>query len=166
MYFDSKQVSLYFSLLGLRRTGKHSIIHRYLKNTYPDNKRYNRSIGYSYKYFFENEMFYSIKVWNHTVDYYLDQLKFYQYIVSGVLLIYSIEYKDSFEKIQEIAKELEEVIKNNKKKPIIFLVGNNRYRKKEREVSKEEAIDFCNQHNYKYFECSAFTWYNIHEIFS
>ena len=35
-----------------------------------------------------------------------------------------------------------------------------------REVSKEEAIDFCNQYNQKYFECSAFTGYNIHEIFS
>ena len=38
--------------------------------------------------------------------------------------------------------------------------------KKEREVSKEEAIDFCNQYNYKYFECSALTGYNIHEMFS
>ena len=30
----------------------------------------------------------------------------------------------------------------------------------------QAEIDFCNKHNYKYFECSALTGYNIHEMFS
>ena len=83
-----------------------------------------------------------------------------------MLLFYNITHRREFENIQKIAKNIEAEIKDNEKKAIIYLVGNKSNMKKEREVSKEEAIDFCNQYNYKYFECSALTGYNIHEIFS
>ena len=45
-------------------------------------------------------------------------------------------------------------------------MGSGSDRETKRKVSKDEAIDFCNKHNYKYFECSALTGYNIHEMFS
>ena len=83
-----------------------------------------------------------------------------------MLLFYNITHRREFENIQKIAKNIEAEIKDNEKKAIIYLVGNKIDMEIKREVSKEEAIDFCNQYNYKYFECSALTGYNIHEIVS
>ena len=96
----------------------------------------------------------------------LSHLNFIHCPYNGVLLFYNITHRREFENIQKIAKNIEAEIKDNEKKAIIYLVGNKSNMKKEREVSKEEAIDFCNQYNYKYFECSALTGYNIHEMFS
>ena len=167
MYYGSKKV--YLSLLGRDSVGKLSILERYINNSYIKDQffenysRFNREE----KYFHENEFYDSIDFFDdNTNGYDIFLMHYYNFLFSGVLLIYSITKRSSFEIIKDVVQRIETAIKDNEKKPIIYLVGNKIDREIKREVSKEEAIDFCNQYNYKYFECSALTGYNIHEIVS
>ena len=68
-----------------------------------------------------------------------------------MLLIYSITSRRSLDIIQDVAQIIETTIKDKEKKPIIYVVGNKSDKEIQREVNKEEVIDFCNQHNFKHF---------------
>ena len=85
----------------------------------------------------------------------------------GVLFVIDITNKESISRIQ---REIDSKITNGFKDdnsvfPVIFVIGIKGDINKKREISKEEAINFSNLHGYKYFECSALSGENIHEIF-
>ena len=166
-FFEKKKVRL--SLLGRHYVGKSSILERYLTNSYIE-AQFIADGGFipkfSQKYFHENEVYNSIQIWDDDITVPYINLKIYESSIKGVLLVYNITWLNSFKLIQETSQFIETGIKDKEKKPIIYVVGSGSDRETKRKVSKDEAIDFCNKHNYKYFECSALTGYNIHEIIS
>ena len=73
-------------------------------------------------------------------------------LADGIILIYDITNKNSFEGLQNWIEIIKEEI------PFeipIFLFGNKNDLKVNREVTKEEAEKFSEEHKFMFFECSA-----------
>ena len=89
-----------------------------------------------------------------------------QYIKNcdGILLIYAINNKKTFENIENWLNEIE----NKKKKnniPLV-LIGNKIDLEKEREVSFQEGEKLAQIYNMEFFECSAKDKINVNECFN
>ena len=81
----------------------------------------------------------------------------------GILLLFDVTKKSSF---MACKNYLEEVRNNSDKKCVIYLVGNKIDLENEREVSKEEAINFAKIENIKYIETSAVKNMKVNEAFT
>ena len=83
-------------------------------------------------------------------------------LANGILIVYAVDNKKSFEQIQFwINKIIEQT--DISKKPII-LVGNKI--DLPRDISTEEGANFAQGKKLKYFETSAKTGFNIKEVFN
>ena len=105
-----------------------------------------------------------IKIWDTTGQERFRSIST-QYIKNclGILLVYAVNNKESFNNIISWMNEIEEK-KCNENVPIV-LVGNKIDLKDEREVSYEEGDNFAKKFNLKFFECSAKEGINVNEAF-
>ena len=81
---------------------------------------------------------------------------------SGILLIYDITDRESFESLSHWLIEIE---KNARKNVKILLMGNNCDLEDKRQVSYQEGKDFAAKNNLIFFEASAKDNINIKEAF-
>ena len=80
----------------------------------------------------------------------------------GFLLVFAVNDKKSFEHVEDWIKFIEDATEIEKK--VLILVGN-KIDIEKREVSNEEAMNFAQEKNMKYFETSAKTGFGIEETF-
>ena len=78
----------------------------------------------------------------------------------GLILVYSINNKKSFENCE---KWLNEIKRNHFQNIPIILIGNKCDLEEERKVNKEEGLNYANKNGFKFFECSAKNKININE---
>ena len=81
---------------------------------------------------------------------------------NGILLIYDITDRESFQSLNSWLIEIE---KNANKNVKIILIGNNCDLEDKREVSYQEGKDFAQNNNMLFFEVSAKNNTNINEAF-
>ena len=84
-------------------------------------------------------------------------------ISDGFLIVFDVNVKSSFEKVVDWINFIDERVNINEK--ILILVGN-KIDKNEREVTKEEAINFAKDKRMHYFETSAKSGFGIKETFN
>ena len=84
-------------------------------------------------------------------------------IADGFLLVYSVNNKESLEKINIWIQNIEDFV--NRKEKVLMLVGN-KIDINERTISNEEGTKFAKERNMKYFETSAKTGFGIKEAFN
>ena len=84
-------------------------------------------------------------------------------VADGFILVFSVDNKNSFDKISEWIDNIEQFI--DRKEKILILFGN-KIDINERQVSNEEAIKFAKERNMKYFETSAKTGFGIQNAFN
>ena len=81
---------------------------------------------------------------------------------NGFLLVFTPTERSS---IEYIKNENEYIMSNTEiKNNVRYLIESKSDLCEKREVSKEEAIALSKEYGYKYFECSALTGENVHEI--
>ena len=80
----------------------------------------------------------------------------------GILLIYDITNRRTFENLEDWLIEIE---KNAKKDVLIILIGNKCDCEEGREITTKEGIDFANKYGMKFFETSARNNINVSEAF-
>ena len=73
--------------------------------------------------------------------------------VMGIIVVFDITSEETFENVKVWLNE----IKENLNEPYLVLFGNKIDRITERKISYEEALDFADEYNLKYFETSAKT---------
>ena len=78
----------------------------------------------------------------------------------GIIVVYSITNKLSFENCKKWLKDLNPVIQNTIP---VFVIGNKCDLNEKREVLKEEGENFSKENNFSFFESSALNKINIHE---
>ncbi|EAL44906.2 Ras family GTPase [Entamoeba histolytica] len=84
----------------------------------------------------------------------------------GFILIYSITSKESFEEMKGIYEEIYRVKDKDENEVIpIIIVGNKCDLENERQVTKEDGIEYADSVKCPFLECSAKTNENINQIF-
>ena len=159
---EKNEKTLKIIILGSSEVGKTCILNRYFHNEFKENVLSTVGIDFQTKFFkFDGDQ--KIKVS------YIDtagQEKFraisvnYLKGTNGVILVFDITNKETFDLLESWLKELKDTNKSNISK---VLVGNKSDLAENREVTVEDANKFANNINCKYFEASAKTGENINE---
>ena len=154
-------LTLKIIILGSSMVGKTAILNRYFKDEFHETPLSTIGIDFQTKFFIFNSK--KIKV-NFTDT--AGQEKFRAISVNylkgsnGVILVFDITKRESFDLLEEWVKVLKE---NNKYDIKKILIGNKVDLESDREVSKDEAQTFAESIGCKYYEGSAKTGFNINE---
>ena len=158
---NNDETILKIIILGSSEVGKTSILNRYFNNEFTPNLLSTIGIDFKTKYFkFDDE-----KVKFNFIDT-AGQEKFraisvnYLKGTNGVILVYDITKKDTFDLIQGWIDDINE---NNKENIGKVLLGNKLDLEEERDVLKDDAQELANKLGCKLFEASAKTGENINE---
>ena len=148
-------------ILGSSEVGKTCILNRYFHNEFKENLLSTIGIDFQTKFFkFDDQ-----KIKANYIDT-AGQEKFRAISVNylkgtdGVILVFDITNKETFDLIETWLKELKDTNKADVSK---ILIGNKSDLAEERMVSIEEAQKFAETMKCKYFEASAKTGENIME---
>ena len=80
----------------------------------------------------------------------------------GLILVYSVTSRSSFEFLEDILQSIRKVRQDN---PIFILVGNKCDREWERQVSKADGATLARQYGCEFIETSAKTARNVERLF-
>ena len=80
---------------------------------------------------------------------------------NGILLLYSVEDKSSYDFIANVIKSIEA---NKKEEMVIILVGNKSHLES-RMISEEEGKKLAEKYGYPFFECSTENKSDVNEVF-
>jgi len=155
--------------LGESKVGKTNLSNVFIGNKFDDEELSTIGVGNLIKKidikYKEKSKSISLKIWDTAGQERFKSVAT-QYIKScdGLLIVYAVNDRTSFEKIEEWLKEVEEKKNTNNKVPLV-LIGNKIDLENERVVSKEEGEKLAEKYNIEFFECSAKKGINVNEAF-
>ena len=152
-------------LLGNNLVGKSSILIKYSDGFFPDNYIATVGIDYKLKHFeLANGKKVKVQIWDTAgQDRYKSLTKNYYKNSNGIILVYSVVDKKSFD---EISNWIEDIREETKDDIIIFLVGNKIDLNDKRVISINDAKKLAENYNIKYYETSAKTGNGIDILFN
>ena len=160
---DKTDYTLKILTIGESAVGKTCILLRFTDNKFLKTHLTTIGIDYKSKVIKVNNFSVKLKIWdtagqerfrNITQQYYKG--------ADGVLLVYDITERNSFEKVREWMKQIQQ--NTNKEKIGIILVGN-KCDLDERQVSLEEGQNLAREFGILFYEASAYKDININESF-
>lgn len=152
-----------FILIGESGTGKSSLITRLIHHSF--NPALTQTIGadfYEYPITIENNPV-QLVIWDTAgQERYYTVVKSYYRLSLGILLVFDLTHRPSFESIPRWLRDARQEADPNCE---VLLVGNKSDLKAERAVTTEEAQNFADEHRVKYIETSALTDENVQQAF-
>ena len=142
-------------------SGTSSICRRFSENKFERTSTIQIDFVRKVIHYKENQ--FTIQLWEETrIDRFNTVSRRRNKYSSGFLLVFTPTERSS---IEYIKNENEYIMSDTKlKKNVKYLIESKSDLCEKREVSKEEAIALSKEYGYKYFECSALTGENVHEI--
>ena len=151
--------------LGETEVGKTSIVLRYSDDKFHDNKIATIGIDFKIKIIKKGNEKLKVSIYDTAgQERFKNIVKHYYKGANGVLLIYDITKRDTFEKLEFWLEDLKEN-SDNLNNLFIYLIGNKNDLEERREVDFEEANKFAKEKNIPYIEVSAKTGNNIKKLF-
>ncbi len=160
---DKTDYTLKILTIGESAVGKTCILLRFTDNKFLKTHLTTIGIDYKSKVIKVNNFSVKLKIWdtagqerfrNITQQYYKG--------ADGILLVYDVTERNSFEKVREWMKQIQQ--NTNKDKVGIILVGN-KCDLDERQVSLEEGQNLSKEYGILFYETSAYKDININECF-
>ena len=162
---EKKEVLYKILLLGDSSVGKTCFLMRYTDNTFQE--IHMSTIGLDYKLKnvqLDDGKMVKIQIWDTAgQDRFRSITKNYFKGAHGIVLLYDITDKGTFESVRNWIKQIKEEVDDN---VCIILVGNKIDLEDKRQVSKEQGESMAAEYGLMHFECSAKTGENIHESFN
>lgn len=150
-------------IVGDCKVGKSCISNQYVNNTHIDIYIPTIGLDFQIKKTIMDDKQIKLQIWNASGDQkYMDIRKNYYFGAMGVLLVFDITNKESF---QNLNKWLDDIRKHAPYNAIITLVGNKSDLDDQRVVPTEAALAYAKQHNINYVEVSAKESVNIESMF-
>ena len=159
-YFDVKYKIM---VLGESKVGKTSLIKRFTKDQFGGVYLTTVGMDFQDKIIEIEDKKIRLQVWDTAgQERFRNVTKSYFQSSHGLLVVYDITDKESFEKINFWIKNIKENAPENAK---LILVGNKCDLANERQVSYEEGEKKASNYNIKFFESSAKDGTNVKEFF-
>ena len=150
--------------LGDTEVGKTSIVLRYSDDKFHQNKISTIGVDFKVKMITKGNEKIKISIYDTAgQERFKNIVKHYYKGANGILLIYDISKRITFEKLQFWLDDLKENADIDNL--FIYLVGNKNDKKEEREVTFEEGNKFAKEKNLPFIEVSAKTGENINQLF-
>lgn len=151
-------------LIGSISVGKTSILSRYITNAFDNNYNCTLKVDYKTKIININSMIKAkLNIWDTCGDEkYRSITRQYYRDANGILLIYDITKRDTFDSIIDWEKEIRNNAPNDS---VLFLVGNKSDLIKERVVTLQEGKNKAEELGMLFTEVSAKSGDNIHLLF-
>ena len=151
-------------ILGDWSVGKTCFLMRYTENTFTDIHLSTVGIDYRFKNItLENGEKIKIQIWDTAgQDRYKSMTKGYVRGANGIILIYDVTSRKTFEGIENWVKQIREQVSP---RVVVSLVANKIDAKEIRNVTTEEGEKLGKSINYPYYESSAKEGININECF-
>ena len=150
-------------LLGDTSVGKTCFLKRYTDNTFQD--AYLSTIGFDYKFktvTLENGKKARVQLWDTAgQERFRTIAKSYYKGAHGIILMYDVSNKKSFDNIRKWISQINEQAKKN----ICVILIANKIDTDERTVTKEEGEALAQKFKLKFFEASAKEKINVDEAF-
>lgn len=162
-YMNNKKLFLKILFVGECGVGKSSLIFRYTDQKFNEDLEF-QTIGVEFieKVIDINKESVKICIWDTSGDKKYHKIILQCYAKSdAIYVVFDLSKRDSFIKTIEWIDSIRQKLGQNIK---IFLIGNKC--DLEREVTKEEAIEFASNQKIKYFETSVKDCICVEEIFS
>ena len=151
--------------LGETEVGKTSIVLRYSDDKFHESKIATIGIDFKIKMIKKGNEKIKVSIYDTAgQERFKNIVKHYYKGANGVLLIFDITKRDTFEKLDYWLTDLQEN-SDNLDYLFIYLIGNKMDLEAERKVSTEEANKFAQENNLSYIEVSAKTGFNIKKLF-
>jgi Ras-related protein Rab-1A len=154
---------LKFLMIGDSDVGKTTLLNCFVEERYDE--KYSATIGVDFKNksIKYKDCLVKLQIWDTAgQERFRTLTKSYYKIVNGVVLVFDITNRESFNNIRYW---LDQVKENTDDKMKIILVGN-KIDMENRNVSIEEADSFAKKNDIKYFETSSKKNLNVHTVFS
>ena len=149
-------------LVGDTGVGKSSIATQFANNEFSEFQESTIGAAFFSKSMEIDGTSYKIDVWDTAgQERYHSLTPMYYRGAKIALIVFDITNLLSYEKMKQWADE----IKNSVNNIVITIVGNKVDLQHRRKVSKEDAIEYCRQEDFEYYETSAKTAENIELIF-
>ena len=149
-------------LLGNSAVGKTSLIVRYIENKLYDSYLTTVGVDFRKKDIKIDGKVITLQIWDSAgQEKYQSISKLYYKKAQGILLIFDLTSRESFDGVVEWLKHIED--ESGKDIPIV-LVGN-KNDLDNRIITTEEALEFANKRMLYFFETSAMSWFNINDAF-
>ena len=152
MAYDEK---IQLIMVGESGVGKTSLIRRYTNNIFNSNHLETIGIEFFNKEERFNDKIIQIKIWDTAGQEIFHSLtkNFYRK-ADGIIIVYDITNKESFERVQDWVKSVYDNTDTYKEIQMI-IVGNKNDLEEKREVSKEEGLKIGKYFEIDFFEASA-----------
>ena len=151
--------------LGDSMVGKTSIVYRYFENKFNESILSTIGIDFKTKYIKVRDASVKVLIWDTAgQEKFRNIAKQYYQGANGVLLVFDVSDRKSFERIEYWINEIKE---NNKIDSMyLVIVANKIDLINKRVVTREEAEKYAEKNNISYFEVSAKTGVGVHEMFN
>ena len=153
-------------LIGDASSGKSSFLIQYTENILDDG--FVPTIGFDFKLKtlqMEDGKKVKLQIWDTARHERFKNIRDSYYRgANGIILIYSVNDRESFDNLTSWIIEINEQYTKNKKPPI-FLVGN-QIEEEKKLVTKEEGEAFADKFGLMFSECNSKTGKNINSIFN
>ena len=152
-------------LLSCTPAGKTCILHKFVENRYEGNLIATIGINFKKKIIkLDNGKNVILQIWDSSSQKkYLAITQYYFKLADGIILIYDITDRNSFENLDDCFID---IIYCYSKYIPIFLIGNKIDIEDRREITFAEGKEFSEKHGLMFCECSVKTGENIDFIFN
>ena len=161
-----KKESLYkILILGDSSVGKTCFLMRYADNIFQETHMSTIGIDYKLKnIYLKDDKLVKLQIWDTAgQDRFHSITKTYYKGANGIILIYSVIDRKTFENVQNWLNSIKNEVSD---KVVIFLVGNKIDAADLRQVTYEQGEEMAESYKLPFFECSAKTAENIEETFN
>lgn len=153
--------SLKVVAVGESGVGKTCLLVRFVRDTFEENSQTTLGVEFMSKIIETEKHRIQLQLWDTAgQELFRSVTRGYYRGSAGALLLFDLSNRDSFEHVEKWLQDVKDVARDD---VVLILIGNKSDLEGKRQVTHDEANDFAQKHNMKYFEVSAKTGDNVSE---
>ena len=157
-----EELNLKILLVGDSDVGKTSLLSKYTDDKFPDTYLATVGVEFRVKSIIKKNFKVNLQIWDTAgQERFRSVTKNFFYNADGILFVYDITNRDSFDGVKSWIQQSESLICKFEK----ILIGNKCDLEKDRDVSKKEVEDFCKENDLFTLDASAKEGNNVIEAF-